>query len=556
MAADPKREFDYVVVGAGSAGCVVAARLAEQADGSVLLVEAGPSRHGIRIDMPAAAYLACADAAYSWRYDTVAQRGLAGRTDAITTGRTVGGSSAINSLCYLRGHAEDFDRWEQQGAAGWRFASVLPYFKRSETRRPEGDPVYRGRGGPLVVTKARPHGPLQEAFLAAGASHPAGITEDPNGYRQEGFFACDQTIDRGIRASADRAFLRPVLRSKETASRLQILADGLVTGLRMEGARSAGITVARDGRELDFMARREVIVCAGAIRSPHLLMLSGIGPADHLRRHGIAVRADLPAVGAHLQDHVATRLSWRSLRPVSHSRYMRPDRKALAGLRWLLTGGGIGGTTGLEVGAMLRSSEELATPDLQFFLYPALVEGMRPHPSAHGFGIGVNLNRCSSTGTVRLASADPRLPPRIDPCYLSEAEDIERLRRGVELARAIVRDKAFERYRGPEFGESAPSSGDFAAWARRSVAGNWHPAGTCRMGAPDDGVTRPDGRVHGVDGLRVVDASLMPSITNANLNAPVIMMAERISDMICGRPLPADEPAPFHVHGPRRAAAP
>jgi choline dehydrogenase len=317
----------------------------------------------------------------------------------------------------------------------------------------------------------------------------------------------------------------------------------------MDGTRAVGIEVARQGGTMAITARREVILCAGAIRSPHLLMLSGIGPADHLRRYGIPVRADLPAVGSHLQDHVATRLSWRSLRPVSHSRYMRTDRKALAGLRWLLTGGGIGGTTGLEVGAMLRSSESLATPDLQFFLYPALVEGMRPLPSAHGFGIGVNLNRCRSEGTVRLASGDPQCPPRIDPCYLSDPEDIERLRRGVELARAVVRDKAFDRYRGPELGEGELSRGDFAAWAQNSVSGNWHPAGTCRMGSPEDGVTGPDGCVHGIEGLRVVDASLMPSITNANLNAPVIMMAERISDIICGRPLLADEPAPFHVHG-------
>jgi len=533
-------EFDNLVVGSGSAGSIVAARLSEDRDRSVLLLEAGGRPRGLIARMPAAAGLNFIRPTVNWCYQSVAQPELRDRRVLIAAGRALGGSSAINAMCYMRGHPHDFDGWAGNGAPGWSFADVLPYFKRNEAYDSGGDPAFRGYEGPFVTTKARACGAIQEAFLQSGSDDEAGTTDDPNGYRQEGFFTCDRAIRRGERVSTATAYLEPIA----ARGNLQILTGALVHRILIDRDRAIGVEYLREGRLSRAYARHEVILSAGTIRSPQLLMLSGIGPGDHLRATGIPVIADLPAVGADLEDHIEAQLTFRSRAPVSHSRYMRHDRRLAAGLRWLTLRDGIGATTGFEVGALWRSSRSIGHPDMQIYLYPALLDGALPDRRAHGFGLGMDLNRCRSRGTVRLGSADPQAMPRIDPAYLSDAEDMTLMIEAVEKARTIVAGRAFDSIRGEELapGPQAKSREAIATWIRETLIGNWHLTGSCRMGMGMDSTTDTEGRVHGIASLRVVDASIMPRVVNANPAGTVMMMAEKISDRIRGRtPLPREQ---------------
>jgi choline dehydrogenase len=530
-------EFDDIVVGSGSAGSIVAARLSEDRDRSVLLLEAGTRPRGLIARMPAAAGINFIRPSINWCYQSDEQPELHGRRVLIAAGRALGGSSAINAMCYMRGHPRDFDAWVRDGASGWSFADVLPYFKRNEAYDSGGDPAFRGYDGPFVTTKARAWGAIQEAFLEAGRDETAGTTDDPNGYRQEGFFTCDRAIRRGERVSTATAYLDPAA----ARSNLRIQTDASVHRILIEHNRAIGVEYTTAGRLHRAYSRHEIILSAGTIRSPHLLMLSGIGPADHLGALGIPVVVDLPSVGSQLEDHIEAQLTFRSRVPLSHSRYMRPDRTVAAGLRWFAFRDGIGATTGFEVGALLRSSRNPGHPDMQIYLYPALLNGALPDRRAHGFGFGMDLNRCRSRGTIRLASADPRATPRIDPAYLSDPEDLTLMVEAVERARAIVAGRAFDKIRGEELGPGpqAKSRDAIATWIREVLIGNWHLTGSCRMGSGADSATDTEGRVHGIASLRIVDASIMPRVVNANPAATVMMMAEKISDRIRGRaPLP------------------
>lgn len=525
-------EYDVIIVGSGSAGATLAGRLSEDADRSVLLIEAGPSDRSLAIDMPGAAYMNFMSPRYNWMDHTVPQMELGGRKAFAASGRVLGGSSSINTMVYMRGHPSDFDGWEASGAKGWSHAAVLPYFKRSETYDDVGDTRYRGTTGPLRTSKATIHGPLQEGFLEAGQQAGFLFTPDPNGAQQEGFYVADQTISSGRRSSARRAYLSPA----EGRSNLTIALRSHVVAVTLARQTATGVRVRSGGKERQIRARKEVVLSAGAARSPQILMLSGIGPADSLKAHDIGVVHHLPGVGGNLQEHIEIQLVFRCKEPVSHSRYMRPDRQMLAGLQWLAFKTGPCASTGFDVGAVLKTDSALPAPDTEVYLYPALLDGATPKRGQHGFGIAVGLTRARSRGHVRLGSSDPLAPPLIDPCYLSEPSDLAGLKRCVEMAREIAAAPALNRHvSGTIDAPASNTAPDVEAWIRQTMIGVWHLVGTCRMGSGADAVTDQEGRVHGIERLRVVDGSLMPKITNANLNAPIIMMAERIADAIKGR---------------------
>jgi choline dehydrogenase len=524
--------YDYVVVGGGTAGCVVAARLAEDRNVRVLLLEAGARSRHWSIQMPSAFGVNFEGGRFNWAFWTTPQRELDGRTIFQPAGRALGGSSAINGMVFLRGHALDFDRWAfKEGAAGWSYGEVLPYFKRCERYLGPSSP-YRGSDGPVTVRRGEVDGALDEAFLLAGEQAGYAVTEDVNGYQQDGFGCWDMNVDRGVRASASLAYLGRARDHPHVATGM------LVSRLVVEASRVVGVEVHTRAGRVVVRAEREVIVAAGALRSPQLLLLSGIGPADQLRRHGIPVEIDLPGVGRNLRDHMYVMVQYRSREPITLNRYARRDRMLLAGAQWLLARKGPGVVNHINVGAFVPVRDDARHPDAQLHFKPLLLDGWRLSRE-HGFNFGVGTLRAASAGTVELNSRDPRDAPKVDPNYLAEPDDLADMRATVHLTRAIARQAAFARYRGEEVapGDEATSDREVDAFVRAAAGSGFHPCGTCRMGSDDLAVCTPDLRVRGVDRLRVVDASVFPSETSSNLNAPTLMVAERASDLIRGRPL-------------------
>ena len=535
-------EFDYIIVGAGSAGGVLAARLSEDADLRVVLIEAGGRTDHWSIRMPAALASNFEGGPWNWCYYSVPQKHLAGRRIFQPRGKGLGGSSAINGMAYIRGHAVDYQRCAEEGAAGWSYAEVLPYFRRSE-RHSRGEDPWRGGSGPLATVCHGMEDPLSRAFVEAGAAAGFPVTRDVNGYQQEGFGPFDRNIDRGERASTAHAFINPA-RSRPN---LRIRTDTVVRKVLLEGRRARGVVCSSDGSVETLRAEREVILAAGAFHSPQMLMLSGVGPVDHLRDHAIAVAHELPGVGGNLQDHLEVHMQWRADRRHTRNRYAGPLARLVVGAQWFLTRRGVCASTQVEVGAFTRTSPQAAHPDIQYHFFPFLLEGWRPSPSESGFCVCVGTLRERSRGTVRLACGDPTVPPLIDFNYLDDPRDLDDLRNCVHQAREVVSQRAFDPFRGDAVPPWAAARDDVEidAVIRESAESAYHPCGTCRMGDDPMSVVDPQCRVHGMEGLRVVDSSIMPSIVSGNLNAPTMMIGDKASDMILGRTPHAPSSAGF-----------
>ena len=519
---------DYILVGAGSAGCVLAHRLSADPDVSVLLLEAGPKDESAGIHIPAAfSKLFQTDA--DWNYRTVPQAHAGGRDLYWPRGKVLGGSSSINAMIYIRGHHADYDGWAADGCEGWGYADVLPYFKRSEDNA-RGASAYHGVGGPLPVQDPRSPSPFSLAFVDAAeqAGHPR--NEDFNGAEQEGGGLYQLTQRGGRRASTASTFLKAARRRPN----LQIETGAHATRVLFKEGRATGVEIVQDGEVRAVDAAREVILCGGAINTPQLLMLSGVGPADELAAHGIRVLADRPGVGQNLHDHPIVGVHFALREPVS----LLGAEGLMSVARYLIRRDGMLSSNVAEAGLFVRTRPELAYPDLQFHVAPMLFEqhGLVPQ-TEHGFSIGPTLVRPRSRGAITLASADPFTHPRIDPNYLADPADAEALVAGVRIAREIAHEPALDRFRGDEIRPGAPltSDADLEAYVRETCETLYHPVGTCRMGADADAVVDLDLRVRGVRGLRVVDASVMPTIPNGNTNAPTMMIAEKAADLILGR---------------------
>ena len=533
---------DHVIVGAGSAGCAMAFRLAE-AGRSVTVIEHGGSDASVLIRMPGALSYPMGMARYDWGYVTEPEPGLGGRRLACPRGKVLGGSSSINGMVYVRGHPRDFDHWEEAGADGWGWADVAPYFKRMETWH-GGESDWRGADGPVHVTRAPRLNPLVQAFVEAGRQAGYGVVEDYNGERQEGVGPMEATIHGGRRWSAADAYLRPALRT----GRVRVMR-ALARRVVFEDGRAAGVEVSRGGRREVIRSGGDVVLSASAINTPKLLMLSGIGPADALRAHGIEVRADRPGVGANLQDHLELYVQMRASQPISLYTHWSPWGRAKVGAQWLMSRAGPGASNQFESAGFVRSRPGVDYPDVQFHFLPLAVRyDGRAVASGHGFQAHVGPMRSAARGRVALASPAPEDPPSIRFDYLQGEGDMEDFRACVALAREIFAQPAFAPYVD---GEIAPGDGvegeALDAHVREHVESAYHPCGTCRMGSPDDpgAVADPEGRVIGAPGLRVADSSVFPRITNGNLNAPSMMTGEKMADHLLGRRLPRFELVPW-----------
>lgn len=527
-------QFDYVIIGAGSAGCVLANRLTEDPSVSVLLLEAGMSDWHPFIHMPAGVGELLKGKLFNWYFDTAPEPQLANRRLYWPRGKGLGGSSSMNGMIYIRGHRADFDRWaKEEGCPGWSYDEVLPYFRKSEDFH-GGENAFHGAGGPLGITERASGHMLFDVFLEAAQQAGHARTDDFNGAQQEGAGYYQLTIKDGRRQSTAATFLRQA----ENRPNLTVVTRAHVRRIEIENGRATGVSFRRGFSTHQATARREVLLCAGAVQSPQLLMLSGIGDGNQLRRFGIEVKLDRPAVGQNLQDHLDVMVQQHCTQPVTFYENTKPHRVLLTLIEYLRTHKGLGATNALEAGAFLKTDPSLPYPDVQLHFIPAF---MLDHAREKGPGEGYMLHACQlrprSKGHVALASADPFAAPVIQPNYLSDPFDTEVLVKAIKAARKIFAQPAFDPYRGKEEvpGEQVQTDAQLVECIRQKAETIYHPVGTCRMGSDERAVVDTDCRVRGIAGLRVVDASVMPSLVGGNTNAATIMIAERIADRIRGR---------------------
>ncbi len=538
-------DADYVIVGAGSAGCALAYRLAE-AGRRVAVIEHGGSDAGPFIQMPGALSYPMNMGLYDWGLQTEPEPHLGGRVLATPRGKVIGGSSSINGMVYVRGHARDYDTWAQMGADGWSYADVLPYFQRMEASHGGSGPEYRGTTGPLHITRGPRSNPLFDAFIAAGRQAGYPVTTDYNGAQQEGFGPMEATIWKGRRWSAANAYLRPAM----AGGNVQLIR-GLARRVVFEGSRAVGVEIARGGTVEVIRAQAEVILAASSINTPKILMLSGIGPGRHLADHGIPVLANREGVGANLQDHLEIYMQFAASQPITLFKHWNLWGKARVGAQWLLTGTGLGASNQFEACAFIRSRAGIDYPDIQYHFLPIAVRyDGKTVAEGHGFQAHVGPMRSKSRGSVTLRSSDPADAPRIQFNYMSHPDDWAEFRTCIRLTREIFGQAAFAPYLKHEIqpGEAVQTDDQIDAFLRAHVESAYHPCGTARIGRAGDplAVVDPECRVIGVEGLRVADSSIFPQVTNGNLNAPSIMVGEKAADHILGRtPLPASNLEPW-----------
>ncbi len=532
-------DYHYIVVGAGSAGCVLANRLTEDPGTRVLVVEAGGRDTGLLVRMPTAFSYAMNIKRFNWGFVSEPEPHLDGRRLFCPRGKVLGGSSTINGMVYVRGHGRDFDEWEEQGAAGWGFANCLPYFRRAESWQ-GGANAYRGGDGPIGTSagNSMARNPLYSAFIEAGTQAGYPYTGDCNGYRQEGFGPMHMTVKHGVRSSTAREYLGPARRRPN----LSVVTNATVDRILLEGKTAIGVAFHRGKKKFRATAQTEVILSAGAIGSPCLLQLSGIGPKDVLENAGVRPLHELSGVGKNLQDHLEVYLQFECREPVTLNGKLNPIGKALIGGRWLLFRDGLGSTNHFESGAFIRSDTDREWPDVQIHFLPAAMryDGAKAF-DGHGYQIHLGANKPKSRGRVSITSADADTPPRILFNYLQDRADVRVWRNCVRLAREIMLQRALDPYRGPEIqpGLGVKTDQEIDRWVRENVESAYHPSCGCKIGHDDDASAVLDAqcRVRGLKRLRVVDSSIFPTITNGNLNAPTIMVAERASDLILGKPM-------------------
>ena len=539
--------FDYIIVGAGSAGCVLANRLSENPKHEVLLLETGGSDKSIFIKMPTALSIPMNTDKYAWQFNTEKEPYLNNREMHCPRGKVLGGSSSINGMVYVRGHAKDFDEWEAHGAEGWNYQACLPYFQKAETWY-KGNDAYRGGNGELGVNNGNEmKNPLYTAFIKAGEQAGYDITSDYNGKQQEGFGPMHMTVKDGVRSSASREYLDPVKSRKN----LTIVTGALVTKVVLEDKVAKGVEYVVNGKTETAATSNEVILSAGSIGSPHILQLSGIGDKDILEKAGVDVKHHLPGVGQNLQDHLEFYFQYKCKQPITLNRKLGLISKGLIGARWLLNRSGLGATNHFESCAFIRSKADVEWPDIQYHFLPAAIryDGKSAF-DGDGFQVHVGHNKPKSRGSVTLQSANPTVPPKILFNYLQHPDDIEGFRACVRLTREIIAQSAFDDFRDGEIqpGEHIQTDEEIDAFVREAVESAYHPSCSCKMGEDDMAVVDSQTNVHGIEGLRVVDSSIFPTIPNGNLNAPTIMVAEKAADIILGKPALPPQNVAVDIH--------